>query len=139
VHSERINIPIEFIFDEQEGVQADIDFSFDVMKRSLPRGVQKLISGRPIYKSDKLVLPLQAADMLAWHLRREHEDFGQRGQLPMADRLRSSSHLFSGIDDSHINNWARQFREMPGISRVQSKAQWQSFRREANRRVPQAK
>jgi hypothetical protein len=67
---------IEFIFDKTDGLEDDIDLFFDYMARNLPRDARKTISSRPIFRDDKAFTPLQAADTLAWHLRRSHEDAG---------------------------------------------------------------
>lgn len=32
-----------------------------------------MIANTPMFKDDRLLNPLQAADMLAWHIRREHQ------------------------------------------------------------------
>ncbi|MGF1631284.1 MAG: DUF3800 domain-containing protein [Kiloniellaceae bacterium] len=120
--------PVDFIFDEQLGVSADIALFFDYMKMSLPRSARTLINGNPIFRDDKKMLPLQAADMLAWHLRREQE-LGDAGRLPMAEKLRGNSHLVMEISDESLQDWAREFSTVPGVNLVQSKTQWQAVRR----------
>ena len=129
---EGVRTPVDFIFDRQDGVISDLLLFFDYMKRNLPRGARKLINGSPIFRDDdKLVYPLQAADMLAWHLRREHEGGRGRGSLPQADLLRNPrAHLVSGFDAAVMKRWAKAFDAMPGIPQMQSKGQWQKMRRE---------
>lgn len=68
-----MRLPIDFVFDEMDSVALDMPLVFDHLIKSLPRGARQLVSGHPTFKNDKLVTPLQAADMLAWHVRREHE------------------------------------------------------------------
>ena len=51
----------------------------------IPKRARRLINGKPTFESDAQVLPLQAADMLAWNLRREHEACQPPATLPMAD------------------------------------------------------
>lgn len=62
--------PIKFIFDRQDGVDDDVRLAFESLKEQLPKRARELISGEPSFEDDKLVTPLQAADMIAWHLRR---------------------------------------------------------------------
>src|SRR5207245_632978 len=107
--SQGVTTPIEFIFDEQEGVDDDINLFFSHMKKNIPRKARKLIDGVPVFKNDKdkRFLPLQAADMLAWHLRREHEDCVQPNTLPMANSLRADQgHLVAEIGDDVLRRWA---------------------------------
>ena len=94
----RGNVPIDFIFDDQEGVSSDVALFFDEMIRSLPRRARRLINAKPTFRNDIEVLPLQAADMLAWHLRREYETCLSPATLPMADLLRDErGHLMSAF------------------------------------------
>ncbi|MBY3154466.1 DUF3800 domain-containing protein [Rhizobium laguerreae] len=132
VASAKVRVPIEFIFDEQEGVSADMALLFHEMKRSIPRGARKLISAAPVFGNDKLVPPLQAADMLAWHLRREHESRKSEIEtLPTADLLRNPhGHLVSHTDDTYIRKWAEHHEKQEGIDFLKSKRQWQKFRQE---------
>jgi hypothetical protein len=126
---------IEFIFDEQDGVSADMALLFHEMKRNIPREARKLIRSAPAFKNDKLVLPLQAADMLAWHLRREHEGRKSDNEtLAMADSLRNpNGHLESHIDDSHLYQWADHHEKQEGVQFLKSKGQWQKFRQDMSR------
>jgi len=71
-----IRMPIKFTFDRQDGVEDDMDLFFEHMTRNLPRAARQLIDRKPTYEDDKLFTPLQAADLLAWHLRRDHETHG---------------------------------------------------------------
>lgn len=130
VAGERVKVPIEFIFDEQEGVDTDLIILFHEMVKKLPRSARKLISGVPVFRNDKDTPPLQAADMLAWHLRREHDErVVQPNALPMADLLRNANgHLMSHIDDNHIQSWADYDSRQEGVALLQSKRQWQKFK-----------
>lgn len=69
-----ITTPIEFIFDQQDGIDESVRLLFSQMMKSLPPQARKLVADVPWFKSDrdKQFMPLQAADMLAWHVRREH-------------------------------------------------------------------
>jgi hypothetical protein len=129
----RGNIPIDFIFDQQEGVNNDIHLLFDGFKNSLPKKSQRLINGAPIFRDDKQFAPLQAADMLAWHLRREHEispNGFPKTQLSMTENILSEYHLCADIPDTLMKEWADHHRQLPGISLVQSKTQWRNTKRE---------
>jgi hypothetical protein len=125
-------MPVKFIFDEQKGVEADIALWFDSMKQHLPRAARKLISGTPQFENDKDYTPLQAADMLAWHLRREHEEGKpiDDNPLPGAELLRGGYHIVSHLPDIHLAEWAEHHSRQPGIEGLKSKPQWQRFRQQ---------
>lgn len=62
--------PIDFIFDEQHGESDYLQSIFTRIKEMAPPEIQRRFGSRPIHADDKKVLPLQAADILAWSLRR---------------------------------------------------------------------
>ncbi|SEP28586.1 hypothetical protein SAMN04490248_1811 [Salinihabitans flavidus] len=117
--------PVKFIFDSQDGVDADIAIFFEFLRSSLPRGAQKLISGLPAFENDRNLLPLQASDFLAWHIRREHE--GTLSDTTIIDRLRTD-HVVARLEVSHLKTWRHEFSKMPGLERMQSKSEWQRTR-----------
>ncbi|MER9374257.1 DUF3800 domain-containing protein [Mesorhizobium sp. M0491] len=127
--SVRNRIPIDFIFDDQEGVQDDVDLFFSYMKKQIPRKARKLIVNAPVFRSDRDVLPLQAADMLAWHLRREHEAKTRPEDAEMAQLLRSpSGHLVSEVPGDSLKTIGGFFATLPAISGLQSKPQWRTHK-----------
>jgi hypothetical protein len=130
---ERINVPIEFIFDEQEGVDADIALFFSHLKKGLSIEAQNLIDGAPIFKSDRddCYIPLQAADLLAWHLRREHET-GTTLSVT-GDLLNKAGHLTQEIPDEIVRKWADHHGNLPGTPLLQSKGQWRDLKKEIQR------
>jgi hypothetical protein len=129
-----ITTPIEFIFDQQDGVDDDVRFFFTDMIKALPSDARALISDAPWFKSDrdKQFMPLQAADMLAWHVRREHEYPDK--PLPLMKKLwHPEGHLVGDVPDEIILNWADHHKKQSGLSSVQSKGQWDKFIRESKR------
>jgi len=120
---------IEFIFDNQDGVDDDVDLFFEEMMQGISKKARDWIAGRPLFRSDKEFMGLQAADLLAWHIRREHEEVGFPN-MPMADLLRGRSHIISEIPNSFIDKWAEHHRQQPGIDRVRSKPQWRKLKRD---------
>lgn len=64
-----ISEPIDFIFDE-EAEKRHIIESWSRMKLAVPDDIRKLMGDTPIYRDDKKVLPLQAADLYAWWVRK---------------------------------------------------------------------
>jgi hypothetical protein len=82
--------PVDFIFDTQSNIEHAIGPAFNAAKAAQPPHLQRIIGQTPVFRDDKEVKPLQAADMLAWHLRR---------RLERPDELRSRmGELLSGGD-----------------------------------------
>lgn len=68
-HELGIHEKVDFIFDDR-GEEAMVREGFDYYKASLDENMQKLVGAKPRFESDLEFLPLQAADMLAWHVRK---------------------------------------------------------------------
>ncbi|MDX3965144.1 MAG: DUF3800 domain-containing protein [Bradyrhizobium sp.] len=83
LHQKGIEDQIEFVFDSEGGepVQEILD-GFDRWAELAPDHLKKYLSGPPVFRDEKLVLPLQAADMLAWHIRRIFHDRVSEQDIP---------------------------------------------------------
>lgn len=132
VASQNAAVPVEFVFDQQNGVEDDMGLFFDYMKANLPREAANLINDKPLFKDDQLYLPLQAADMLAWHLRKNHEVYGAWHRDAGEPLYNPEGHLHMELD-SPLHNWADQFAKLPGIDKMQSKSEWRRLKREIRR------
>jgi hypothetical protein len=77
---------IELIFDQ--GVitrEKTIENAYKGLKWALPKEALDLLVGRPRFEDDKRHLPLQAADLLAWNVRRDYVEQltnGKRWESP---------------------------------------------------------
>jgi hypothetical protein len=74
--AECINEPIDFIFDTQLHQSDVVQSAYNEFLRYAPDQYKALIGACPRHEDDNVFLPLQAADMLAWHIRREQADQG---------------------------------------------------------------
>ncbi|PPD46554.1 MAG: hypothetical protein CTY15_00575 [Methylocystis sp.] len=63
------NARVEFVFDEQGVLGRDAVGWWDVLKQALEPEQVRLLGAPPKFGSDKRLLPLQAADLLAWSVR----------------------------------------------------------------------
>lgn len=68
-HTLDITEPIDFIFDER-GEKNDVRDGFAVFRESCNDHLKARIGVEPRFEDDRRFLPLQAADMLAWLIRR---------------------------------------------------------------------
>lgn len=118
--------PVDYVFDEQGGLDADAALWYQWLKASQEPKVAALMGDQPIFGNDKNIVALQAADMLAWHLRRRHER-GPGEPLPILDLLISDG-AYREIPTAMLQQWAKEFRRTPGISQVQTKRAWQDTR-----------
>ncbi len=65
---------VDFIFDEQ-GKESDlIQRIWRFTASDVPAAVKKFVGNKPIHRDEKTFLPLQAADLFAWHVRRFYEE-----------------------------------------------------------------
>lgn len=67
---------VNFIFDEQFKQSDMVQASWSTYYDQSPPEFKELFGERPVHKSDIDTWPLQAADMLAWHIRRDYYERG---------------------------------------------------------------
>ena len=110
-----IDVPIDFIFDEQGDVGPDADLWYGPIKAMQPPHLGRLLGARPIFRSDKVMIPLQAADCLAWHLRRSRDPQFRDEYRPALDILRKDSHVETWVPDSMLEDMADKFRAVANV------------------------
>ena len=69
-----IDEPLDFIFDRQQELESPVQEAWDALARMSPDGVPRNLGKRPQFNDDKLSMPLQAADLHAWWVRRAYDD-----------------------------------------------------------------
>jgi hypothetical protein len=69
-----IEEPVDFIFDYQEGMDIPVQDAWNALKSTSPDGVRRRLGRRPEFNDDKVSMPLQAADLHAWWVRRGYSD-----------------------------------------------------------------
>lgn len=113
VFEENLEGPVELIFDEQGQVGTDAALWYVPLKHMAP-ALADVLGGPPRFASDHEVVPLQAADMLAWYVRRAAEARCTARQREVADALRFR-HRYMEIPDSLVMAWSEAFQRVPGI------------------------
>jgi hypothetical protein len=75
-NQERLSLTdkIDLIFDEQLGKKDLIVGAWDRFKKMAPAPFRTIMGDTPSFKDDKNALPLQAADLYAWWIRRHLEE-----------------------------------------------------------------
>lgn len=104
---------MDFIFDEQ---RSDSDFLHSVWPTAvgfLPENLKALVGGRPIHMDDKYMPPLQAADILAWYLRRRFARGmqGQRREVELDNLFRGLTVHHQHIDAKPLRGLWKKIRE----------------------------
>lgn len=117
--------PVDFIFDEQGGLGNSAALFFEWLKEDQSPKIKSLIGSTPIFRDDKKVVALQAADMLAWHLRRDHERNG--AALPLKDKLLHQGAM-KDINTDALKVMADRLREVPNVDMIQRKGEWQRLK-----------
>jgi hypothetical protein len=67
---------LDFFFDKDSVKQGDLDRAYKLF-HSDHQGEAAFLPNRPIMRNDKCWMPLQAADLYAWHVRRDHFEGGK--------------------------------------------------------------
>jgi hypothetical protein len=70
----KLHDKLEFIFDQQSVNKRLLEAEFEKCMEVSPPKAKALCGGMPKFKSDNDALPLQAADLIAWHARRYYFD-----------------------------------------------------------------
>lgn len=123
--------PCDFIFDENEGLDRKVLPFWGQMCEALPVQTRRLISGSPIFRDDKKVLPLQAADLLAWHIRRKEAGSYPTEYDGIIDMITVENvHSYTHITREHVEAMASKFREFPETGRAVSKQGWNDLIRQ---------
>jgi hypothetical protein len=70
--------PVDFIFDN-EGEKARLTPHWDWFRASLRPEVRRLVGNDPVFRDDEEFMPLQAADLWAWWVRKWFKDGNENG------------------------------------------------------------
>lgn len=120
LQSEGIKAPVDFVFDEQGGLGPRVVFWYDWIKQWQDPSIAALLGNTPVFRDDKKVLPLQAADILAWHLRRKKESRYLSENRKLHKHI-FGNHIQSGIDEVVLRELVQKMSQVPGVQAVQSK------------------
>jgi len=82
-----ITIPADFVFDEEGDIGNEALIWYPAIKEAAPPRVRALMGATPVFRNDEEVLPLQAADLVAWHKRRRKETPGLDTETAASQRV----------------------------------------------------
>ncbi|PDT64465.1 hypothetical protein CO683_37920 [Bradyrhizobium ottawaense] len=139
----RWNDPVDFIFDD-ESEKVHILEMWDWMKVLMNSAAQGRIGSTPIFRPDEKFMPLQAADLYAWWIRKWHNEGNREAiqsyQFPWGCK-RDIPQIHIDLKESGIRRTlADAIKKMPftkcvmsAFSGPQDAARWLSRRREGVR------
>lgn len=118
-------VPCDFVFDKQDNVSKHVLLFWEYIISQQPQEWAKFISASPIFRDDKDVLPLQAADMLAWHTRRNYEETYPAQYEGLRSLIRTEGFSYSlEITNDYLLKWADGMKQIPGVASVLAKPKW---------------
>jgi hypothetical protein len=107
-----ISEPIDFVFDEY-GHAPVVRDGWELFAASRPRALKELLGRSPRFERDDECLPLQAADMLAWHAREHWLKHGSLTAAPLVlswpPKRNPRGYLFN-FDYTDLLKWFRGAR-----------------------------
>lgn len=115
-----INTPPKFVFDDNGDVGLESLFWFPAIRDGAPERYRHLMANTPTFEDDEDVLPLQAADLIAWHKRRQKE-FGRNDPETAASaRINELAGGEVQIDRAVLELMAAKMERVPGIEEARS-------------------
>src|ERR1035441_4271702 len=116
VHREMgITETVTFVFDENDEASREAAHFYPFFKKAQPIACQSLLAGTPEFLSDEDVKPLQAADSLAWHLRRAAEERNKNNPGPMWFKLFPVKHYVHRFTENDLAEMAHKMSRLEGI------------------------
>ncbi len=108
--------PIDFIFDN-EAEKARLAPHWDWFRASLKPEVRRLVGNDPIFRDDEEFMPLQAADLWAWWVRKWFKDGNRNGvaKLDFPWPIKRELHrLHSNYDEAFLRSMLQErMRQTP--------------------------
>lgn len=114
-HDDGVTLPVDYVFDDQNLIGTEAVMWYEHIKAWQKPEIAALMGNSPKFENDKMVLPLQAADMLAWHLRRHkdhpEEDDSKWATAPVIGLLHAEIHLTKEF----LIETAEKMKLVPGV------------------------
>ncbi|WP_458389370.1 DUF3800 domain-containing protein [Sphingomonas sp. F9_3S_D5_B_2] len=124
-HSLGVHLPCDFIFDRQDNVSKQVLLFWDHTISQQPPEWARLINPSPIFRDDKDFVALQAADMLAWHTRRDLEGTYPAQYEQLRDLIRIPGLSYSvEIPNDVLEYLGEGMKSIPGTSDIRTKREW---------------
>jgi hypothetical protein len=110
-----ITTPADFIFDKHGEIGDEALLWHFAMKESQPDEIRTIMGSSPVFRDDKEVLPLQAADLVAWHKRRRKEFPGLDAKATASMRIDEVPGVEVEITRKALESMAAKNALVPGV------------------------
>jgi hypothetical protein len=111
-----IKTPVDYVFDEKGDAGAEALLWYSATKDAQQPDIRNLMGSTPVFKSDEEVLPLQAADLVAWRYRRLLEGREDDPELAATMRLDEIVHGEFPMPNSMLDHMASEILKVPGVA-----------------------
>jgi hypothetical protein len=111
------NTQIDFFFDEQGKMGVETVRWYQIIKKVAPKQSKPFFGSPPIFRDDKKFLPLQAADMYAWAIRRHFREneiliMPLRSELKLLSEMQAMDRV---IDRPYLTRILEHMTELNGV------------------------
>ena len=114
-----LSAPVDFVFDEKGDMGMEALLWYSAMRDAQPVNIQKIMGSTPVFRDDQDVLPLQAADLVAWHMRRSKE--GGRSldpELAATMRVNDLERAELHISRAYLEGIAQKTAQVPNVDKL---------------------
>jgi len=119
---------ISFVFDEHGSLGQEAAQWYYAM-RDMDGTFSHMLKSSPIFADDELVEPLQAADMLAWHVRRKDDNPDE--YLPaLKYLLHDDGYIYRELDAESLRSMGQSMSQIEGVEKLQTKKDWKELKHE---------
>lgn len=84
---------VDWVFDDQGRIGNEVNAWYDFIKANVEERIRRRLGSKPIFRHDNNVIPLKAADIFSWQIRR-HLDREQPQNIPHNDYIDSLLGMF---------------------------------------------
>jgi hypothetical protein len=110
-----ISTPADFVFDDQGDIGNEALLWYPAIKAAVPPEVRALMGATPVFRNDEEVLPLQAADLVAWHKRRRKEIPGLDVEIAASQRVDDLAGVEREIPHDALVEMAAKMSKVPNV------------------------
>lgn len=108
--------PIRYVFDNKGDIGYEAQMWYPILKENAPAAA--LMGGTPTFEDDERVLPLQAADLVAWHKRRQKEFGPNDPECAATMRLSDLNGGELSIDRDALEKMRDHIIAVPGVNEL---------------------
>lgn len=120
-----IDGPVDFIFDNQNQIHRSAASLYECIVEAQQEDIKHLFGAPPVFRDDKEVEALQAADMLAWHVQKDTRDGELIPRRPVTKEIvQSGAHAYTHMNRSVLDQIGDGLSGIGNLANVSTKKQW---------------